>query len=234
MRPLACVLLITACGGCGDDGGGAVDATPVVDIDNASCGDQLNFTGELVDWDSSAASFCGVNGATFNGGGGMSNTPPNGRFAFCIPRSGVTNVTITPPGSMSGCSSMPGTYTMGAIGVANPATILAGTFWSGRIFTMQRAATLGAGITIDPAKAQVIVHVEGQQRGVAILATHGTAQAFNGTTWAAGEVGKDVYFPNVDVAGTGTTMLTVVGGAVGTGPIMIAPNKITLVNVLAQ
>jgi hypothetical protein len=102
------------------------------------------------------------------------------------------------------------------------------------MFTMTRAATLGTGITIDPAKAQVMVHVEGKQRGVAILATHGTAQAFNGTTWAAGEVGKDVYFPNVDVGvGSGSTMLTVVGGAVGTGPIMIAPNKITIVNVLA-
>jgi hypothetical protein len=220
--------LVTACS---DDGGGGVDATPVIDIDNGTCGTNLNFTGELVDADSTTASFCGVNGATLVGGGVMGTTPPNGRFQICIPRMGVTNLTLTPPGTASGCSSMPGTYTMGAIAVANPATILAGGFWSGRLITMQRLATLVPGL--DAAKAHVIVHVDGQQRGVAILATHGTAQAFNGSTWAAGESGTDVLFPNVDVA-SGSTTLTVVGGAIGTGLIPLQAGKLTLVSVLAK
>ena len=230
MRILGLLLLAKACS-CGGGGDGGVDATPVVDIDNASCGDLLNFTGELVDVDSTSGTFCGVNNAMLAGGSAMDNTSPNGRFEMCIPAQGATNLTLTPPGTASSCSTMPGTYTLPAIAVANPATIRAGAFWSGRIITMQRLATLVPGF--DATKAHVIVHVEGQKRAVAILATHGTAQAFNGTAWAAGESGSDVLFPNVDVA-TGTTMLTVVGGAIGTGPIPLQAGKLTLVTVLAK
>jgi hypothetical protein len=232
MRTLALVLLVTACGACSDDGGGGgVDATPVIDIDNAACGDLLNFTGELVDADSTPGTFCGVNGAMLAGGNAMSSTAPNGRFVMCIPAQGATNLTLTPPGTASGCSTMPGTYTLPAIAVANPATIRSGAFWSGRLITMQRMATLVP--SFDASKAHVMVHVEGQKRAVAILATHAPAQAFNGTTWAAGESGSDVLFPNVDVA-NGTTTLTVVGGAVGTGPIPLQAGKLTLVTVLAK
>ena len=230
MRTLALVLLVTACGACSDGGGGGVDATPVVDIDNASCGDLLNFTGELVDADSTANTFCGVNNAMFSGAA-MDNTSPNGRFEMCIPAQGASNLMLTPPGTASGCSTMPGTYTLPAIAVANPATIRAGAFWSGRLITMQRMATLVP--SFDAAKAHVMVHVEGQKRAVAILATHAPAQAFNGTAWAAGESGSDVLFPNVDVA-NGTTTLTVVGGAIGTGPIPLQAGKLTLVTVLAK
>jgi hypothetical protein len=232
MRILALVLLVTACSACSDDGGGGgVDATPVIDIDNASCGDLLNFTGEVVDADSTAGTFCGVNGAMLAGGNAMASTAPNGRFVMCIPAMGATNLTLTPPGTASGCSSTPGTYTLPAIAVANPATIRAGAFWSGRMITMQRMATLVP--AFDAAKAHVMVHVEGQKRAVAILATHAPALAFNGTAWAAGESGSDVVFPNVDVA-NGSTMLTVVGGAIGTGPIPLQAGKLTLVTVLAK
>lgn len=227
MRNLALVLLVTACS---SGGGGGVDATPVVDIDNASCGDLLNFTGELVDADSTSATFCGVNNAMLDGAA-MDNTSPNGRFAMCIPAMGTSNLTLTPPGTASSCSNMPGTYTLPAIVVANPATIRAGAFWSGRLITMQRMATLVP--SFDAAKAHVMVHVEGQKRAVAILATHGAAQSFNGTSWGAGEMGNDVLFPNVDVA-NGSTMLTVVGGAIGTGSIPLQAGKLTLVTVLAQ
>lgn len=230
MRSLALVLLVTACGAC-SDGGSGVDATPVIDIDNASCGDQLNFTGELVDADSTAASFCGVNNAALEGGGAMDTTAPNGRFAMCIPRTGVTSLTVMPPGMASSCSSMPGTYTLQGIAVANSATILAGGFWSGRMITMQRLATLVP--NVDATKAHVMVHVDGKQRGVAILATHGPSQAYSGTAWAAGEVGTDVLFPNVDVA-SGSTTLTVVGGAIGTGQIPLQAGRLTLVTVLAK
>jgi len=233
MRSLPLVLLITACGACGDDGGSAIDATPVIDIDNGSCGDQLNFTGELVDADSNMTSFCGVNNASLDGGGAMDTTAPNGRFEMCIPRMGVTNLTVAPAGTASGCSAMPGTYTLPGIAVANPATILAGGFWSGRMITMQRLATLVPGF--DMAKAHVMVHVDGVKRAVAIAATHGTAQAYSGTAWAAGETGSDILFPNVEVATSGgSTMLSVVGGAIGTGLVPLQPGKLTLVTVLAK
>ena len=229
MRRLACVLLITACG---DDGGSGVDATPVIDIDNGQCGTMLRFTGEFVDWDSTEGSFCGVNGAKFEANSMMSTTAPNGRFDLCVPKDAATNVTVTPAASPSGCTSQPGTYTMPMIAVASPATIQAGGFFSARAFTMQRQATLftTVGAAFDATKAQVIVHVDGAQRGVALLATHATTQAFNGTTWGPGEMGRDVFFPNVDVAG-GSTMLTVVGGAIGTGLIPLQAGKLTMVAV---
>lgn len=233
MRSLPLVLLVTACGACGDDGGSAVDATPVVDIDNGSCGDQLHFTGELVDADSSTAAFCGVNNATLEGGGAMDSTAPNGRFDMCIPPAGTTHLTVAPAAAASGCPTMPGTYTLGAIVVANPATIRAGAFFSGRMITMQRLATLIP--TFDAAKAHVMVYVDGPARGVAIAASHDPAQAYSGTAWAAGEAGQDVLFPNVDVVTSGgSTMLSVVGGAIGTGLIPLQPGKLTLVNVMTR
>src|SRR5689334_19916192 len=125
MRTIAVVLLLTACS---DDGGTAVDATPVVDIDNGMCGADLRFTGELVDADSTMASFCGVNAARVEGGSATSNTAPNGRFDLCIPKGGATNLTVTPSATASGCTSMPGTYMMPAIAVGSTATIQAGAF----------------------------------------------------------------------------------------------------------
>ena len=230
MRWLFFVLPIAACG---DDGNGAVDATPVVDIDNGSCGDMLNFTGELVDWDSSNAAFCGVNAAQLAGGNAMDSTSPNGRFEMCIPRTGVTQLAVTPAATNSQCAMPPAAYTLPGLAVADPATILSGAFWSGRLVTTARIGTLG--VPLDPAKAHVIVNVEGQQRAVAIIASHAPAQAFDGTAWAAGEVGTDVFFPNVDVPSTGgNTMLTVVGGAIGTGMIPLQAGKLTMVTVLAQ
>lgn len=232
MRSLPLVLVLAACSACGDDGGSAVDATPVIDIDNGSCGNQLNFSGEIVDADSTMAMFCGVNNVQLDGGGAMETTAPNGRIdQMCIPRSGVTQITVTPAATPSGCIAAPGTYTLPAIAVANPATILAGGFFSARLVTMQRLTTLVPGF--DMAKAHVMVHVDGPTRGVAILATHAAAQAHNGTTWAAGESGNDVLFPNVDVA-NGSTMLTVVGGAIGTGSIPLQAGKLTLVTVMTR
>ena len=83
------------------------------------------------------------------------------------------------------------------------------------------------------AKAFVMVHVDGNQRAIALIAGHGTAQAFNGSTWAAGEQGTDVFFPNVDL-GSGSTTLTAVGGAIGTGSIPLQAGKLTLVTLLAK
>jgi hypothetical protein len=231
MRSFPLVLLITACGACGDDGGSTVDATPVIDINNGSCGAMLNFSGELVDADSTMAMFCGVNGAMLSGGGAMKTTAPNGRIdEMCIPDSGVTQITVTPAATASGCVGSPGTYMLPGLAIANPATIKAGGFFSARMITMQRLTTLVPGF--DIAKAHVMVHVDGPPRGVAILATHAPALAYNGTAWAAGESGTDVLFPNVDAAGS--TTLTVVGGAIGTGSIPLQAGKLTLVTVMTR
>jgi hypothetical protein len=223
---------IVACEGCGDDGGnGPVDAPITVDIDNGSCGDQLRFTGEYVDWDSAEATFCGIFDALFEvqgGNGSMDTTAPNGRFDQCISGTDpVTILDITPSADDSQCANPPSPYPLGGIAVANAAMLRAGGFWSGRNFTTAREATLG--VTLDPAKAHVFVHVDGPARTISLAAAHGAAQTFSGTAWGPGDTGTDLFFPNVDV---GTTALTATGGqTIGTGDIPLVANKITNVSL---
>src|SRR5688572_8126055 len=101
--------------GCSSNGT-TVDATITVDIDNGSCGDQLRFTGEYVDWDSDA-SFCGINNAVWaEPGGAMNSTAPNGRFDLCLSRAtATTTVQITQPSGMSACTVPPAVYAIPVI-----------------------------------------------------------------------------------------------------------------------
>jgi hypothetical protein len=222
-RSAAFLVIICAC----SDDAAPRDAT-TVDIDNGSCGSMVRFTGEYVDWDSGAA-FCGIFGAQFQvqGGGAKSSTAPNGRFDLCIPADPVTLIDITPPTALSQCTTPPATvaYTLPGIAVANKAVILAGGFWSGRGFLMTRQ-------TIDPAKAQVFVHVNGTPRAVSLTASHGPAQAKTNDAWSSGDTGQDVFFPDVDPAG-GSTMLSA-GGATGTGSIPLVAGKMTNVSIIAN
>lgn len=226
-----------ACGACGDDGNTPIDATPQPDIDNGTCGAQLRFTGEYVDWDTDA-SFCGIFDARFDAqdGSATDNTAPNGRFDVCI-SAGVEqlNFNVTPSATPSQCTVPPSTYPLPGLVVANKAVILTGTLFSGRNFTIDREATVfsNAGTTFDATKAQLFVHVEGTPRAVSISAAHATTQAVVDTTWAAGDTGHEVFFPNVDVGG-GTTELSVTGGAVGTGTIPLAAGKVTSVTVVVR
>ena len=125
MRIASIVLVLAACSACGDDGG-KVDAGYVIDIDNASCGDQLHFTGEYVDWDTDAA-FCGIGDATVDveGDGATDTTAPNGRFDLCIPRVPTVKLVVTQPPGMSMCASPASSYTIPVILHANRDTILA-------------------------------------------------------------------------------------------------------------
>jgi hypothetical protein len=226
--------LLGGCSGC--DGDGAVDAF-VTDIDNGSCGDQLRFTGEYVDWDTHT-SFCGIGEAVVEvPGGAMDTTAPNGRFDLCIPRtSPTTKLTITQPPNMSQCTNPPAGYTVPTIFHAHRDVILAGGFFSGRAFTTARQASYfqTLGIAFDATKAQVFVHVNGTMpRQVTLAAAQGPAQAINANAWGPGDTGKDVFFPNVDVGG-GTTMLSSTGAAIGTGSIPLAAGTITNVSILLQ
>jgi hypothetical protein len=215
-------LLVLVCA-CSDDAAPRDAATP--DIDNGVCGSLLRFTGEYIDWDS-GASFCGILGAQFAvPGGAQGTTPPNGRFDLCVPDQAVVLVDITPPAAASQCTVPPATYTLPGIAVASKAVILAGGFWSGRGFAMARQA-------VDPAKAQVFVHVNGTPRQVSLAATHGPAQARMTASWAPGDTGQDVFFPDVDPAG-GATMLSA-GTAIGTGSIPLVAGKMTNVSIIAK
>lgn len=224
-----------ALGACGDDGNvGPVDAAIVpLDIDNGSCGDQIRFTGELVDWDTDT-SFCGINDALIEVvGGAMDNTAPNGRFDLCIPNNSVTRLDVSLPAGNSQCTTPPAGYTVPTILVADKAVIQSGAFFSARAFTTARQATffnMVVGQPFDATKAQVLVHVDGPARTVSLSAGHGTTQAIAMTAWAPGAAGHDVFFPNVEVGG-GTTMLSADGTAVGTGSIPLVAGTITNVTI---
>jgi hypothetical protein len=231
------LLLLVACSD--DTGSGPRDAAPPIDIDNASCGDALRFTGELVDWDN-GASFCGVPSALFEeeGGGAMDTTAPNGRFDMCISGTERTRkVAVTPPPDNSPCSVPPSMYTMPAIAFADRAVILGGGFQSMRMFTVDRATTFFAAIgqPLDPTKAHVFVHVTGPARAVSIGNAHGPVQTFGANMmWGPGDTGADVFFPNVDVGG-GSTSLTAAGdGVTGAGTIPLEAGKMTNAALLVQ
>lgn len=231
------VLVTSMLVACGDDGAGPVDAAIVpVDIDNGSCGDQIRFTGEYIDWDSHA-SFCGINQALIEvNGGSMDSTAPNGRFDLCLPDAPSTRLDVTQPTALSQCTTPPGGYTIPTILFAQKVVIQNGAFFSGRAFTTGRQGTFFqmVGMPFDPTKGQVFVHVDGIERTIALGAAHGPVFSVRvGTVsndWAAGAAGTDVFFPNVDV-GTGTTMLMADGFAVGTGPIPVIAGTITNVSM---
>src|SRR5687767_1270856 len=102
MRRLAVLVMLAACGACGDDGGSTVDAPP------DQCAPDMQFTGEFVDWDSTASAFVGVPGAKLtlqSDATKTTMTAPNGRFIMCIPIADGL-VTVEP---MTGSDYLPGT-----------------------------------------------------------------------------------------------------------------------------
>src|SRR5262249_18777186 len=75
-----------ALGACGGGGNSTPhDAAP--DTPAGPCGAEASFTGEMIDWDSTTASFCGVLGAVWTVRGDATRkqtTPPNGRLTMCL------------------------------------------------------------------------------------------------------------------------------------------------------
>jgi hypothetical protein len=215
--------LLGACGG----GSGAHDAAP--DIDNGTCGSALRFTGDYVNWDNDTH-FCGVFGARFQAeqGGGSSMTAPNGRFDLCVPDQPTALVDITPPADLPDCVvDKTQSYPLPGLAVANKQVILAGGEWHGRTF-------LTGQVAFNASLAQVYVHVDGTPRAVSLELgrAHGQTMAVATNTWAPGNVGHEVFFPDVDPNG-GSATLSVDGGAIGTGSIPLAAGKITTLSVIA-
>lgn len=235
---LAVAVALVACtafAACSDDA--ACDLSMTVTPDHGACGADLSFTGELVDWDNDTT-FCGVFDALVQvqGGAAMDRTAPNGRFeSICIPDRDVTLLDVTPSAADSQCTNPKAPYPMAGILVANRAVIGAGGFFSLRTFTTARRTAFfqAAGLTFDPNKAQVLVHVDGAQRPVRIAAAHDAPQAVADKAWAPGDTGHEVFFPNVDPSG-GSTMLSVDGCAAGTGEIPLAAGKFTYLAVFAR
>ena len=236
MRYVLLVIAVSACANCG--GNNNQPDAPVVG--DGPCGAETYFTGEVVDWDETEASFCGVFNAkmTVHGDAARTDTTnPNGRFELCIAHAATTQVDLEPPTGASQCVSPLGsTYSIPGIVIANQQVIATGKTFSARMITMQRVMPFftGLGVTYDPAKAVVFVHVEGTLHPVASSAAHDTTLAFNSGVWAAGDTGANVVFPNTDPAG-GTTNITVSGGsAIGTGSVPVAAGTFTYLTIVGN
>jgi hypothetical protein len=211
------IAVLCACGG-----GGSGEVLP--DIDNGTCGAELRFTGEYVDWDNEQL-FCGIFGAQFQlrGGAAADSTAPNGRFDLCLP-AGTDRalLDITPPQLPSQCTNPAALYRLPSIASADREVILRGAFWTGKNFTEHRELTLGAALA--PGKAHVLVHVAGAARDLTLDAEHDAPLA-------AGP--EHVFFPNVTV-GAGTATLDMAGGAFGAGDVTLEADKLTTLTVLPK
>lgn len=230
-------LAAAALAGCSDSGGTAKDASTDVPTDSM-CGAGTFFTGEIIDWDSTTAKFCGVYNSILtvagqSAAGDMSN--PNGRFELCVPHQALTEVDVAHSAKQSECAMSKDVYPVPAVLFAEQAVIDAGGMFSARAMTQMRQTdmfkTIGTGF--NAAKAQLVVHVDGAQRQVSIsVSAHDTTQKFDGAAWAAGDTGTDVFFPNVD---PGSVQITVAGNTVGSpATVTLVANAYTYVNVHAR
>lgn len=204
---------------------------------NDAAADQF-FTGEVVDWDSGTA-FCGVFGATLQvhaDASRTSSTNPNGRFQLMLAPAATTQLDLAPPTAGSECLAGKPKYQVPGIVVADRDVIAAMAMYSLRMISEPRVATFyqSFGSSFDATKAQVFVHVEGPPHAVSIAAAHQAPQATAtaSAAWAAGDTGVNVMFPNVDPASS--TMLSVAGGATGTGTIPLAAGTFTYATVLVH
>ena len=237
MRHALILIVLAACASCGDDGNHADAAIDMV-VGDGPCGADLYFTGEIVDWDETDTNFCGVFNAKLTVQGDTARTDmsnPNGRFELCVAHAATTQVDVTPPTGPSQCVTT-GLYQIPGVAIADQAVIESGKPFSARMITMGRLMPFftGLGVTYDAGKAIVFVHVEGTPHAVTSSAAHDTALAFDATTWAAGDTGTNVVFPNTDVAG-GTTAIAVTGGtALGTGTVPVAAGTFTYVTLVGN
>jgi len=147
-RPLCLAFVVlAACSACGDDGMPTIDAPP------DPCMPEMQVQGEYIDWDSTAAAFKGIPGATYTLRSNPSKTgttPPNGRFLLCVPaEDGFLDFT-----PMTGSNYVPGSM------IINKAVVQSGATLSIRSFTTTRAADFGFSAT----QAHVYVHVDGGSR----------------------------------------------------------------------
>ena len=226
-RRCALLLVAACCGNNKQQPDAAPDTPPAM----------VMFQGQYVDWDWTTTQACGIFGAIWQPEGSSMkiSTPPNGRVMLEVPGTGITKIDITPPTMPSQCTNPMSTYNVPGIALADPAVIAAVSLWSAKAFTVAREMPFFQqfSITFDRTKAHVFVHVDKTPANVTLSVAHGTAIANDGTNWAAGTSGFDVFFPNVDPA-PGTANVDMDGGAIGTGAVPLVAGKITYLTLVGH
>lgn len=235
VKSLLAIIALCACSDPPAKPDAAVDsAVDGKTADAGRCGADVPLTAEHLDWDTTDAAFCGVFQATWTVRGSTNpletaKTPPNGRVVLCIPDAARTTIDVTPATAASQCAMTGGTYPLHAVAVIDrsvEAMLSATSVFRGRSFTGARETSFYTqiGAAYDPGKGALLVHVAGTPHPVAISGTHDATQRFDGSSWAAGDTGIDVYFPNVPV---GTTTITGAAGTIGGGSVPIEANTVT-------
>lgn len=218
---------------CGDDGNAPKDGAIDAAIDSGACGASAAITGEVVDWDANNTTFCGVFNAklTVRADAALSDsTNPNGRFELCIPRAAVVPLDIAYSTTPSECTSPKEAYPVPGVAIVLADVPNKSLLFSARAMTPTRQASMFTqiGQAYDAAKGQLVVHVVGTAAKVSVDAAHAASQAWNGATWAAGDTGSDVFFPN---ATAGSVQITVAGGAATLPKVDVVAGKYTYVTV---
>ena len=223
--------LFAALAGCSDHPGGPDAPHGDTGVDSR-CGADLFYTGEYVDWDSNDTQFLGIFNAAWSVEGDatrISHTAPNGRFELCLAHANGTLVDATPDVTAGSNKD----YLPGVV-VVEQAVVASGVITSTRSFTSARRDTLfqQIGEAYDSTKGQLFVHLTNTTATLSISGAHAATQAYTNPTWAAGDTGTYVFFPNITLAG-GTVTLTASTPVSGAGTIPLTAGKLTYVEVAA-
>lgn len=234
---VASVSLVAGCPNSPAQVDAAIDAKGDAPIDAAidagRCGAEYFLTGDMVDWDSTEANFHGVFPAVFSVDGEptrMDQTSPNGRFELCIASAARTRLNVDAPGTGP-------TGYVDAILIADKAVTDQIGFVSTRSFRNARASEFYTQQAIaggyDAGKAHLLVQTVGTPRAVTIdrSATPVAMDAAN--VWAAGAVGTEVLFPNLDPI-MATVNVGSSGTVLGAGPVPLVAGKLTFVTLVLQ
>lgn len=231
---LAPVVLAAACGGSGSPADPDAGTPGMPDADLIS----FDFTGRYVDWDSTSAAPCPIAGAKWvarHDDTRTAVTDASGAFTIRL-ASYLGDLDVTPPAEASPCATPSSKYDLPVAAIVPPVVVHAGGRFVARAPTMARITTFYAtfGATFDATRAHLLVHVDGPPRTVAITSPHAPVQAFDGTAWAAGALGADVFFPNIDLTASKLTTVSVGGGATGTGSVTLLAGKLTVMTVIPR
>jgi hypothetical protein len=241
--------LVVACSSSssGDRGRDAAIDAPAIDVppdaggpdaDAGPCGLYFyQLSAVFLDWDSTAAAPCAITGSRWyvHLTQGYATTDASGMLAICL-ASNNPELDIQPPPTASTCTTPSSTYSIPGLAIATRSVADAGGAFVARSLDGARTGPFyaGFGSTFDATKGQLFVHVNGAPRAVAISSPHDAVQAFDGTAWASGDTGDDVFFPNIDLGAGPMTHVSVAGGALGTGSVPLVAGTITYMAVVVN
>ncbi len=206
---------------------GSDGSMPPFDGVTLPCSRETLIEGELVDWDSTDASFLGVAGATIEQVGDptvVTTTPPNGRLQICA------NPALPFEFSINGS----GDYLDGTLSVSPQISSLSIVPLSLRTLTASRVASflnIDLGVIFDPSAAQVVVFSAGDRATLSLDEPHeitfaGEDSGDGVITWTPGATGRYVLFTNVTPSASGGQLT---GDPTGARTIPLVGGRISLV-----